>query len=281
MTSPLSPYILPRTQVHALSVNGEPLHLLVSLPDAPAPPGGYPALFILDGEDEFPAAAMLGPSGDPELPLVVIGLAYPAQSRRNTDYTHAGTPEVAAENDRNPDGGGADAFLTALDTQVIPYATEQFSLNRQRLTLFGHSYGGLLTLYTALRRPGLFWGHIASSPSLWYADGWLRQQLLALETDPLPHGWLRHTVGAEEQSLFGWELRLAPDEQASRLAHLQRRNMVSHSRDVAAHLGRVMARYQFYIYPEFSHGDVPLAALSSAMEALGAALHPDMTGGQP
>lgn len=266
-------YTLPRTQVHPLIVNGEPLELLVSLPQRPAPAGGFPALFLLDGEDDFAAAAMLGPSGDPDATYAVIGLAYPeGASRRGHDYTHVSTGMPTAENDRNPAGSGADAFLAALEEQMIPYAVKQFGLNRQRLILFGHSYGGLLTLYNVLSKPQLFWGYIASSPSLWYAEGWLKAELLKLQTDPLPHGWLRHTVGAEEQHLFGWELALPADAQASRLEHLQRRSMVTHSREVAAHLEKIMARYQFYAFPQFGHGPAALAALASGLEVLEVAL---------
>lgn len=263
------PFTLPRSQVHPLTVKGEILNLLVSLPEDPAPAGGFPAFFILDGEDNFPAAAMLGPSGDPESDCVVVGLAYPdGASRRSTDYTHTATSEVAAKNDRNPVGGGADAFLDALEKQIIPYATEQFGLNCQRLTLFGHSYGGLLTLYTMLTRPELFWGYVASSPSLWYADGWLKGELLKLKSDPLPHGWLRHTVGAEEQSIFGWETLLPAEAQASRLEHLQRRNMVSHSQELAAHLSKIMAHYRFYSYPKFGHGTAWLPAMINGLETM-------------
>lgn len=266
-------YTLPRTQVHPLNVDGQPLDLLVSLPAGPAPAGGFPAVFVLDGEDDFAAAAMLGPSGDPDAPYAVIGLAYPADaSRRGHDYTPVSPTTPAAENDRNPNGGGADAFLAALEEQIIPDAVEKFGLNRQRLTLFGHSYGGLLTLYTVLRKPGLFWGYLASSPSLWYGDGWLKAELLKLQADPLPHGWLRHTVGAEEQRIFGWELTLPADAQASRLEHLQRRNMVGHAQEVAAHLSKIMARYQFYAFPQFGHGPAALAALASGLEVLEVAL---------
>lgn len=271
------PYTLPRSQVHALSVGGQPLSLLVSLPAGPAPVGGYPALFVLDGENKFPAAAMLGPSGDPAAAFAVVGLAYPiGHSRRNHDYTHASVTGAVAGNDLNPAGGGADAFLAALEEQIIPYASGQFGLNPQRLTLFGHSYGGLLALYTVLSRPQLFWGYLASSPSLWYANGWLKAELLKLQADPLPHGWLRHTVGAEEARLFGWEWGLPAAEQASRLEHLQRRNMVGHSQDVAAHLQGLMAHYQFYAYPQFSHGTVPLPALASGVEVLEMALEGEL-----
>lgn len=264
------PYCLPRSEVHPLEIAGERLELLVALPDESAlkPARGYPALVVLDGERDFATTAQLVRYGHRlGRSLVVLGLGYPVgNSRRHIDYTPNATRD-------NPEGGGADAFLAALAEQIIPYAMEHVELDRQHVTLFGHSYGGLFVLHTLLSRPGLFWGHIASSPSLWYGASELKANLLSLSDDPIPQGWLRHTVGAEEQQLFGADWRLPPDKQTARLEHLQRRQMVKHSHDVAAHLKGVIDNYQFYSYPLFNHMMVHPCALSSGIEAMNAALH--------
>lgn len=131
-------------------------------PDGPA----YPVIYVLDGDSLFPilAANHLFLHYDDGLPeAVIVGIAYggfdPSVNRRNIDFQTPGegVPEGEA---------GAEAFLTFLRDELMPAIEGRFRVDPERRVLFGQSRGGAMVLYSAVRDPDLFWGRIASNPSL-------------------------------------------------------------------------------------------------------------------
>ena len=62
--------------------------------------------------------------------------------------------------------GGAGAFQQMLAEELLPLVESRYRADTSRRILFGHSLGGQFVLYSALTRPDLFSGHIASSPVL-------------------------------------------------------------------------------------------------------------------
>lgn len=86
--------------------------------------------------------------------------------RRNLDLTPP-SPTSAA-----PAHGGADNFIKFIAEQVKPFVRSTILAGSTvgREALFGHSYGGLCTLYTLFTHPGLFDCFFAGSPSIWYGD---------------------------------------------------------------------------------------------------------------
>lgn len=68
-----------------------------------------------------------------------------------------------------PQSGNGPNYLAFLEKEVIPkidstYRTETFRV------IYGHSLGGLFSLYSLVERPDLFKGYIASSPNLEYDE---------------------------------------------------------------------------------------------------------------
>lgn len=131
-------------------------------PDGPA----YPVIYVLDGDSLFPilAANHLFLHYDDGLPeAVIVGIAYggfdPSVNRRNIDFQTPGegVPEGEA---------GAEAFLTFLRDELMPAIEGRFRVDPELRVLFGQSRGGAMVLYSAVRDPDLFWGRIASNPSL-------------------------------------------------------------------------------------------------------------------
>lgn len=131
-------------------------------------PGGlaYPVIYLLDGDSLFPmlAANHLFLHYDDGLPeAVIVGIAYggfdPSVNRRNIDFQSpgAGVPEG---------GAGAEAFHDFLTDELIPVIESRFHVDPERRVLFGQSRGGNLVLWSAVHRPDVFWGRIASNPSL-------------------------------------------------------------------------------------------------------------------
>jgi predicted alpha/beta superfamily hydrolase len=96
-------------------------------------------------------------------------------NQRSLDYT----PPVGG-NGPVPDPGrperfigGADRFLAMLLGAIRLGAERDLRINTKRRYLWGHSYGGLFSLYTLFVRPGAFAGYAAISPSVWWGEGLL------------------------------------------------------------------------------------------------------------
>jgi len=93
----------------------------------------------------------------------VVGVAYggfsPDVNRRNIDFQTPG--EGVAEG-----AAGAAAFQRFLRTELTPRIEATFRSDPERRVLFGQSRGGAMVLYSAVADPDLFWGRIASNPSI-------------------------------------------------------------------------------------------------------------------
>jgi len=185
------PVVLPQTEqrdVHS-SNTGHDYRIFLSKPQQPPPPGGYPVLYVLDGNALFPIVALqanaLENRPDPALraSVVVVGIGYPGEAlydvdKRARDYTPPPANTDAGKEDARY--GGAERFLNFLQTELKPLVEARYRIDPQRQTLFGHSHGGLFTLYTLINQPQAFQNYLAASPSLWWND----RQLLA-ESDRL------------------------------------------------------------------------------------------------
>lgn len=146
---------------------GRDFHIYVMLPDDYADSTDhYPTIYLLDGGNLFP---MLTPyyrylNFGEEIPkTIIVGISYGSEgfetgNLRSTDYT--------APSDERDYWGGAAKFQTYLEDTLLPFIEEQYRSNADRRVIFGQSLGGQFAIYTALTRPNLFWGHIASNPAL-------------------------------------------------------------------------------------------------------------------
>lgn len=164
-------------------------------PKAPAPAAGYPLLVMLDGNAAMGALTdeMLAQMAASGRPVAIATVGYQTDqaldaTARAFDYT----PPVPGQNPtwdseaRQRRGGGAELFLDLIEQQVLPTVQSRLPVDAARTTLWGHSYGGLFTLYALLTRPTLFARYAAADPSLWWHDAFvLDVEKRAL---PLPAG---------------------------------------------------------------------------------------------
>lgn len=145
---------------------GRGFHVYVRYPEGydPADARLYPTVYVTDGDSLFPMLAPLQlflhyDDGLPE--VLMVGIAYggfdPAVNRRNIDFQ---TPGQGVEQ------AGAGAFQRFLKTELIPRIETRYRSDPMRRVLFGQSRGGAFVLYSAVTDPDLFWGRIASNPSL-------------------------------------------------------------------------------------------------------------------
>jgi predicted alpha/beta superfamily hydrolase len=147
---------------------GRPFHIFVRLPEGydSSADERYPTIYVLDGGGLFPlfAAYYRYLKFGEEIPAaIIVGISYGADTLeegnyRSTDYT--------AESVERDYWGGAATFQRFLSEELIPTIESTYRSQPTRRIIFGQSIGGQFVLYTALTRPMLFWGHIASNPAL-------------------------------------------------------------------------------------------------------------------
>jgi len=163
--------------VRLVSTHGGRRYRLFVAAPMDKPQTGCPALYLLDGNAAFDAlpAALLA-----QFPhLAVIGIGYDVETAfdfeaRAFDYTPAARSGsgVPAGHDRpRRAAGGAPQFLQALRDEIIPPLEREFGLDGERRTLWGQSFGGLFALHAMARTSGLFSAYAIASPSLWWDDG--------------------------------------------------------------------------------------------------------------
>jgi len=211
------PLVVDRAEVHHLTsrINQVTYELRVSVPHGYGADDGrrFPVVFTLDPHYSFLIARNItdhmAERGDlPE--VVVVGVGYRGQEpgsspsyRRNRtrDYTPTLVPEGGYGPEIQRLSGGGPEFLEVLETELLPFIDGHYRTQPGARALVGHSYGGLFSVWSLLTRPGLFSGHVAVSPSLWY-DGRLALRLeeeFARRHDDLP-ARLYLCVGAREGS---------------------------------------------------------------------------------
>ena len=175
--APLAPYVLPETESWDMtSAAGQVYRIFVSRPAGAAPEGGYPVLYVLDGNALFASFAetrrmMEWSPGDK---AIVVGVGYPTDDayhvRRIDDFTGAPTTSGAYAKFAKEKSGGWDRFLDFLTGDLRTEIGKRYKTNADRQSLFGHSLGGLFALHTLYTRPGAFHAIIAASPSIFWHE---------------------------------------------------------------------------------------------------------------
>lgn len=249
-----------------LACGGLPYRLFVARPVTPPPAGGYPVLYMLDGNGQFPLAVNGYQPADGAAPLIVaIGYpqdqAYPV-ALRTRDYT------FAAEGEKFRAGGGAEPFYRCLQQQILPAVNASFPVNQRRTTLAGHSFGGLFTLYVLFNHPQAFRHYVANSPSLWWGNGAVipdRQPLLSFK----PASVTLSAGELEQKPRPG----PAADSEASRRrqATLAARQQVTRAKDVAQRLRQEGVNSTFILFAGQDHGSVVPDAVNLSVRIAGQA----------
>ena len=143
----------------------------------------YPVLYLLDGELYFNYTSAIEAflaKTDRVPKMIVVGVVSGDTARR----THDLTPPSTAENDNrfSPGNGGADAFLSFLADELIPFVERTYRTRPYRV-LVGHSFGGLFAVYAMAKKPAIFNGYIVAAPSIY----WNNQAVVAQAESFLTH----------------------------------------------------------------------------------------------
>lgn len=195
-------------QFDLVSARGHAYRVFVAEPQGTAPEGGYPVLYMLDGNAVFGTAVEAARLQQASLgPVLVVAVGYPVDTpfdgpSRYRDYTPRTDPRhLPAHFDAGLATGGQDDFLDFLDTRVRPLVESLYPVDRRRQALFGHSLGGRLVLHALFTRPRMFQRYVAGSPSIWWDGRSIlaeRDRFAALPPEERRDVSLMVVVGGEE-----------------------------------------------------------------------------------
>lgn len=156
------------------SSEGREYRIMISLPEGEVPyTGGYPVIYLLDGNAYFPAFHAAKRAQKRLQRSIVVAIGYPSETpldfeRRAFDLS---PPQPKERN--GPAQGGQDLFLDFIEKRLMPRVSERFKVDQDQRSLVGHSFGGMFGIYTLFTRPALFQHIVAVSPSLWWRDRYL------------------------------------------------------------------------------------------------------------
>ena len=138
----------------------------------------YPVLYMNDGQNIFSADTSMTSrewqmdetlssfilSGDLE-PMIVVGIDTPSYADRGNEYL-PWPDEYLKPFIEKPNGKSYPDFL---QNEVIPMIESRFNVGTEAKyrSLGGASYGGLITLYTALQTENIFANYLIESPSFY------------------------------------------------------------------------------------------------------------------
>ncbi|WP_273792732.1 alpha/beta hydrolase [Brucella anthropi] len=163
----------PVTASFDMEANGIAYRIFTAEPKKAAPEGGYPVVYMVDGNRMLPIAAKLMAENS-ALKAVFVGIGYPTESQeeivrlRYFDLTPPTPDNLIPVHFNVPRTGGRDAFFDFITKQVKPEIEKRFNVDKNRQALFGHSLGGLFTLYALFNHTDSFHVYGAADPSIWW-----------------------------------------------------------------------------------------------------------------
>jgi predicted alpha/beta superfamily hydrolase len=254
----------------ASKITGRTYRIFVSSPVTPAPKGGFPILYVLDGNNAFPIAngqAVLGVLGGAK-PVLVVGVGYPnaaaAMTLRNRDLTPSlpgrHDPGTWSDKPKPADYGGAEAFHRFMTEELRPAIASLYPVNSSDQSLMGYSLGGLFTLHVLFNHPTAYRSFIAESPSVWF------NQREVLKGEDAFAAAIRSGVAAPrilitsdqwEQSDEAPDLPRSGEARTKALGEMMTFRMVDNARELANRLkalpGGPGYEVRYTVFPEETH----------------------------
>lgn len=251
-----------------VSAGGAAYRIFTAVPQGEAPVAGLPVVYMIDGNRMLPIARDVM-AADPAMSAVLVGIGYPTAERDEivarryfdlTPVTPADLIALAPGADA-PQTGNRDAFLSFVEDELRPRIERDFSIDRARQTLFGHSLGGLFTLHVLFSRPDAFQTYVAADPSIWWnGRSILKEQAAFLEE--------RRQKAAGRRLLIETSGKQAarPGTDAAAADRLKALRGGPGGRAVHEALGAVPGlKRAFRVFAEESHGSMIAPAVADAL----------------
>ncbi|MDJ0930604.1 alpha/beta hydrolase-fold protein [Breoghania sp.] len=268
----------------AVSDDSPPRRIFVSIPQGEPPAGGWPFLFMSDGNACFPGATGVAqvqspyPEGTNVEPGVLVAIGYPGTAsydfhRRSFDLSPPPkkTLPPATDDGRPVRIGGADELLDFIEGSLLPWIADLAPIDTGRRMLFDHSFGGLFTLHALFTRPHIFTTWIAASPAIFWDDAVILGTEAARRRHDAPPRLLHLSVGEHEGDSFA-PFQLDHADAPERLAQKAQTRTVAHAREMVARLAGEGDRVPADIVPYFevfageNHMSVLTVALGRAVQ---------------
>ncbi|WP_336298714.1 alpha/beta hydrolase [Providencia sp. PROV201] len=177
--------------------------------------------------------------------------AFP-KAWRTLDYT----PPVIG--DEFKQGGGSPALYQFLTDTIRPWAEQRLPIDKNKQTLFGHSFGGLFTLMAYQQQPDDFQFYVSASPSLWWGKGSMVD--LAKLTAKQTASPLFVTLGGLEESPDLSKLS------AEQVQNYQARKSWISTRQVCTEIANHQRHCEFTLFDGKNHGSVIPDAIDKALD---------------
>ncbi|CAD7287144.1 alpha/beta hydrolase [Campylobacter suis] len=134
-------------------------------------------LFMTDGNAQFSMLLNAFKPSEHQNPPLIIAIGYDTnlaydKSLRTYDLT------PFASGDEYKDGGGADEFYGFIRETLLPFVKKNFEVKNAKYSLYGHSFGGLFTLFSMLKGNEMFDNYFIASPSLWWGESSIIKDVL-------------------------------------------------------------------------------------------------------
>lgn len=209
----------------------------------------YPVLYLLDGETHFRYTSGIVEflaSNDRIPEMLVVGISSGSIEQRTRDLTPPSSDDII-DNRFSPGNGGADAFLSFVADELIPYVEGNYRTRPYRV-LVGHSFGGLFAIHAMMAKPKLFNAYIAIDPSL---------------------NWNKGAVVMQAESFFSKTKELQSDFYFTAASFCGK--LPSGDRRLAAILDEKTPagfRWNFELMQQETHGSVPLRSIHQGLETI-------------
>lgn len=262
------------------AINGRSYRIMIALPYAAPPQGGYNVVYLIDGNYHFAAtqsfARAQGLFGMLQN-AVVVGIGYPTDSplevleKRNWDLSTPISADALAKMPPNPgltvdNTGGVDDFLRVIQEEIKPRVAADIGGRSRKDILIGHSFGGLAAVRALMTKPCSYQVFIAISPSLFWNDDVVMREDSALRSSLAsgactPRVYLG--VGGLEQTASAYR-SLTPVTSAEVQKIINKTRMIDKARQLSRSLQKIPGPLRmpvaFEVYPGESHmSEVPLA----------------------
>jgi predicted alpha/beta superfamily hydrolase len=164
----------------------------------------YAVLYLHDGQNLFDGATSFIPGQEWQVdetaevllaagkiePLIIVGI-YNSGKERINEYTPAADEKYKM-------GGKADLYGRMLLAELKPFIDARYRTkpDAAHTGIGGSSLGGLVSIYLALKYPGVFGSAAVVSPSVWFANKQIVSYVAALGKKPKVRIWL--DIGTNE-----------------------------------------------------------------------------------
>ncbi len=261
----------------------QPHRIFLYRPNKPAPPEGWPILYLTDGNACFATAVdalkvqASYPNGTDVAEGVIVAIGYQTEEpydplRRSWDLSpppgriyppfYPDTPDVRT--------GGAERFLALIENELKPWIQRQAPIDRSRQSLFGHSFGGLFALYALFKKPQAFRHWISASPAIYWEDEAILEveREFTEENDSFLEGELHLSAGQYEGETLA-PFHKGTAEEQKRQEHAKETRTIELARDMAFRLAKQTSPASTITFEEYAgenHMSVLPVALNRAVQ---------------